>query len=184
MNTAAVPAPRRAYLDNLKVLLVTGVIVGHVLITYADIGSWAYREPSGNKAFLIPAALFVVLGSLFAMGLFFLLAGLLLPRALARKGPAAPKAQAHLIFFRAPLAQQFRDGLIQLPEPRGRVSRAFQRVREGRPAKLIFGVHVNAIVKQESGDPHVATYVQRRMPILVTSIDSGAFLQQNRGDFR
>jgi glucan biosynthesis protein C len=88
MNTAAVPAPRRAYLDNLKSLLVTGVIVGHVLITYADIGSWAYREPSNNKVFLIPATLFVVLGSLFAMGLFFLLAGLLIPRALARKGPA------------------------------------------------------------------------------------------------
>jgi surface polysaccharide O-acyltransferase-like enzyme len=87
MNTAAVTAPRRAYLDNLKVVLVTGVIVGHVFITYADIGSWAYREPSDNKVFLIPATLFVVLGSFFAMGLFFLLAGLLIPQALARKGP-------------------------------------------------------------------------------------------------
>jgi fucose 4-O-acetylase-like acetyltransferase len=88
----AMPAPasaaRRAYLDNLKVLLVAGVIVGHIFITYGDIGSWAYHEPSTNKAFLIPGALFVVLGSLFAMGLFFLLAGLLTPRPLARKGPA------------------------------------------------------------------------------------------------
>ena len=88
MNTAAVPTPRRVYLDTLKAVLVTGVIVGHVFITYADIGSWAYREPSSNKAFLIPATLFVVLGSLFAMGLFFFIAGLLTPRALARKGPA------------------------------------------------------------------------------------------------
>ncbi len=88
MTTAAGPAPRRAYLDNLKTVLVTGVIVGHVFITYADIGSWAYREPSGNKAFLILAALFVVLGSMFAMGLFFFIAGLFTPRALARKGPA------------------------------------------------------------------------------------------------
>ncbi|HSA94750.1 MAG TPA: acyltransferase [Acidobacteriota bacterium] len=83
------PAPRRAYLDNLKVLLVAGVIVGHVLISYGDIGSWAYHEPSTNKAFLLPAALFVVLGSFFAMGLFFLIAGFLTPRSLARKGPAA-----------------------------------------------------------------------------------------------
>jgi fucose 4-O-acetylase-like acetyltransferase len=82
------PAPRRAYLDNLKILLVAGVIVGHILITYGDIGSWAYHEPSANKAFLLPAALFVVLGSLFAMGLFFFMAGLLTPRSLARKGPA------------------------------------------------------------------------------------------------
>jgi hypothetical protein len=88
MTTAAGPASRRAYLDNLKTVLVTGVIMGHVLITYGDIGSWAYREPSGNKAFLILAALFVVLGSMFAMGLFFLIAGLFTPRALARKGPA------------------------------------------------------------------------------------------------
>jgi surface polysaccharide O-acyltransferase-like enzyme len=96
MGTTVVPTeghtvagrPRQAYLDNLKAVLVAGVIVGHVCITYADIGSWAYREPSGNDAFLIPAALFVALGSLFAMGLFFLIAGLLTPRALARKGPA------------------------------------------------------------------------------------------------
>jgi len=88
MATASGPAPRRAYLDNLKTVLVTGVIVGHVFIAYGDIGSWAYREPSHNKAFLVPAALFVALGSLFAMGLFFLIAGWLTPRALARKGPA------------------------------------------------------------------------------------------------
>jgi Acyltransferase family len=86
---AAAPASRRADLDNLKVLLVAGVIIGHIFITYGDIGSWAYHEPSANKAFLLPAALFVVLGSLFAMGLFFLMAGLLTPRSLARKGPAA-----------------------------------------------------------------------------------------------
>ena len=80
--------PRRAYLDNLKVVLVVGVIVGHVLITYADVGTWAYRETSVNDAFLIPAALVVALGSLFAMGVFFLIAGLMTPGPLARKGPA------------------------------------------------------------------------------------------------
>ncbi|MBP7705928.1 MAG: acyltransferase [Candidatus Aminicenantes bacterium] len=87
-SAANPPAPRRAYLDNLKTFLVAGVITGHVLITYADIGSWAYREPSTNKAFIIPAAFYVAVGSMFAMGLFFLIAGLLVPRALARKGPA------------------------------------------------------------------------------------------------
>jgi hypothetical protein len=88
MNTASMTTPRRAYLDNLKTVLVAGVITGHVFITYADVGSWAYREPSANKAFVIPAALYVALGSMFAMGLFFLIAGLLVPRALARKGSA------------------------------------------------------------------------------------------------
>jgi glucan biosynthesis protein C len=81
-------APRRAYLDNLKTVLVAGVITGHVFITYAEVGSWAYREPSTNKAFIIPAAFYVAVGSMFAMGLFFLIAGLFVPRGLARKGPA------------------------------------------------------------------------------------------------
>lgn len=80
---------RRAYLDNLKVVLVSAVIVAHVFITYGDLGSWAYREPSDNPAFVIPATLFVAVGSLFAMGLFFLIAGLLTPGALSRKGRAA-----------------------------------------------------------------------------------------------
>jgi len=79
---------RRAYLDNLKTVLVAGVITGHVFITYAEVGSWAYREPSTNKAFIIPAAFYVAVGSMFAMGLFFLIAGLFVPRGLARKGPA------------------------------------------------------------------------------------------------
>ena len=79
---------RRAYLDKLKIVLVVGVIVGHTFITYGDVGSWAYQEPSNSEAFRIVAALAVALGALFAMGLFFLIAGLFTPRALARKGPA------------------------------------------------------------------------------------------------
>jgi hypothetical protein len=80
--------PRRAYLDNLKVVLVALVILGHAFITYGDIGSWVYREESENEAYLIVAAVVVSLGSLFAMGLFFLVAGLLTPGPLQRKGPA------------------------------------------------------------------------------------------------
>ncbi len=85
--TVVARSARRPYLDNLKVVLVSAVILGHVFITYGDIGSWAYREPSDNDAFLVVAALVVSLGSLFAMGLFFLIAGLLTPHSLAKKGP-------------------------------------------------------------------------------------------------
>jgi fucose 4-O-acetylase-like acetyltransferase len=62
--------------------------VGHAFITYGDIGSWVYREPSDNEAFSLVSAVFVSLGSLFAMGLFFLIAGMMTPGPLARKGPA------------------------------------------------------------------------------------------------
>ena len=75
-------------MDNLKVVLVTCVILGHAFITYADIGEWMYREPATSEAFNIVAAIVVSLGALFAMGLFFLIAGLLTPGPLQRKGSA------------------------------------------------------------------------------------------------
>lgn len=82
-------AQRLAYLDNLKVLLVAGVIFGHAWAGYAAVGGWTYtavRETS-----LHPLSIAVgeaVLGpfGLFVMGFFFLIAGLLTPQSLARKG--------------------------------------------------------------------------------------------------
>jgi Acyltransferase family len=70
------------------VLLVAGVILAHAFMTYGDIGSWPYQDISDLDAFNIVAALAVGLGSLFAMGLFFLIAGLLTPGPVARKGSA------------------------------------------------------------------------------------------------
>ncbi len=75
-------------MDNLKVVLVACVILGHAFITYGDIGEWMYREPASSEAFNLVAAIVVSLGSLFAMGLLFLIAGLLTPGPLGRKGPA------------------------------------------------------------------------------------------------
>jgi fucose 4-O-acetylase-like acetyltransferase len=92
VGTAVVEATagtrRRAYLDNLKVFLVACIILGHAFITYADIGEWMYREPASSEAFNLVAAIVVSMGSLFAMGLFFLIAGMLTPGPLRRKGPA------------------------------------------------------------------------------------------------
>ena len=50
------------YLDNLKVVLVTCVILGHAFITYGDIGEWMCREPASNEAFNLVAAIVVSLG--------------------------------------------------------------------------------------------------------------------------
>ena len=85
--TVGAHGARRPYLDNLKVVLVSCVIIGHAFITYGDIGSWVYREPSTSEAFGMVAVVFVSIGSLFVMGLFFLIAGLLTPGPLRRKGP-------------------------------------------------------------------------------------------------
>jgi len=92
--TAATPplaAERLAYLDNLKALLIAGIIAAHAFMGYADFGSWTYqdiREVTLSEATeTIFVILAVTLGGLFLMGLFFLLSGLMTQDSLARKGP-------------------------------------------------------------------------------------------------
>ena len=81
---------RLGSLDDLKVALVTAIIAGHAVIGYATVGSWLYQDV--QEATITPAAetLFAfvpVPPALFAMGLFFLIAGLLTPGSLDCKGP-------------------------------------------------------------------------------------------------
>lgn len=94
---ATPPAPagiaattRLAYLDNVKALLIAWIIAAHALMGYSEYGSWTYQDVQEGRisqalelSLIIPAAL----GSLFFMGLFFLVAGLLSHDALTRKGP-------------------------------------------------------------------------------------------------
>ncbi len=82
--------PRMAYLDNLKVLLVAGVIFGHGWAGYDQLGSWTYDDVREvNLARVTETTLEILLGpfALFAMGFFFLIAGLLTPASVTRKGP-------------------------------------------------------------------------------------------------
>jgi glucan biosynthesis protein C len=79
---------RLAYLDNLKVLLVVGVIAVHAAITYGLDGSW-YLESYDQMTSAVVDVVTVVLGIgwLFGLGLFFMIAGRLSGRSLDRKGP-------------------------------------------------------------------------------------------------
>jgi peptidoglycan/LPS O-acetylase OafA/YrhL len=83
---------RLAYLDNLKTLLIAGIIAAHALQGYAEFGSWTYQDV--REVSLSPVAetivviLLVSFGGLFLMGLFFLISGLLTQDSLARKGPS------------------------------------------------------------------------------------------------
>jgi fucose 4-O-acetylase-like acetyltransferase len=73
---------RLAYLDRLKVGLIAGIIAGHAFNSYSEFGSWAYqpvREVSLSSAAEAFFAVVVSIGSLFLMGLFFLISGLLTP---------------------------------------------------------------------------------------------------------
>ncbi|GAA2394647.1 acyltransferase [Dactylosporangium salmoneum] len=82
---------RLPYPDRLKAWLVAGVIFGHAWAGYSTFqGAWVYTDV--REATLRPSSqafLEALLGpfALFAMGMFFLIAGLLTPPSLARKTP-------------------------------------------------------------------------------------------------
>jgi hypothetical protein len=82
---------RLFYVDNLKTILVAWIIGGHGLLGYSAIGGWPYDEVN-EVTFTTRTELLlaVVLGpsALFVIGVFFFLAGLFVPAALARRGPA------------------------------------------------------------------------------------------------
>jgi glucans biosynthesis protein C len=86
---AARPQRRRwPYLDELKVLVIAGVIVVHVAITYGAEGSWYVADLDESTSAVGEAVLsvFVVTGALFSLGLLFLVAGALTVPSLERKG--------------------------------------------------------------------------------------------------
>ena len=84
---AVAPAPaRQAWIDNLRVLIICGVVGAHVSLIYAiDVG-WYYEERTASAvAEALLAGLFAP-GLLFGMGLLFFIAGLFTTRGLVRKG--------------------------------------------------------------------------------------------------
>ena len=102
------PRPERvAYLDNLKLLLVAVIIAGHGAVAYGSLESaWPYQDV--QEAQLAgptdtALAMVVVAAALFAMGLFFLISGLVTPASVSRTGPRT-FARDRLIRLGVPLA--------------------------------------------------------------------------------
>ena len=81
---------RLLYLDNLRMVVITLVVVMHVAITYGAEGNWNYYE-AGEKDTLVYliTALLGGIGTAFVMGLLFLVAGYFTPRPYDRKGARA-----------------------------------------------------------------------------------------------
>ena len=77
---------RHPYADNLKTLLIVGVIVGHVTMAWTGIGNWVFTEPQVGEPVMSILSMFIIV-AMFGMALFFFIAGLFTPRSLARKGP-------------------------------------------------------------------------------------------------
>jgi glucans biosynthesis protein C len=79
--------PRLAYLDNLRTMLITAIVLGHLSVTYGVDADWIYYE--GGEVSPLASMLVlmvVVIGISFAMGLFFIIAGYFTPAAYDRKG--------------------------------------------------------------------------------------------------
>lgn len=79
-------AVRHPYADNLKSLLVVGVIIGHAVMAWTGIGNWVFTEPRVREPMMSILSMFMIV-AMFAMALFFFVAGMFTPRSLARKGP-------------------------------------------------------------------------------------------------
>jgi hypothetical protein len=78
---------RHVYVDNLKVALVAGVIVGHTTFAWTGMGVWVFNEPVLREPWLSLASLVALIGGLFGMATFFFIAGMYTAPSLARKGP-------------------------------------------------------------------------------------------------
>lgn len=77
---------RKTYLDNLKVILVIGVIVTHAAIACQRYWVWPYKDPGTPGVVTAVLGIGGALGILFWLGTFFLVAGMLTSHSLARKG--------------------------------------------------------------------------------------------------
>jgi glucans biosynthesis protein C len=89
-NATAIPATKQRllYLDNLKIVLIAGVIACHATLIYGPGDGWlGYHE--GRPGILETLILGIpgMLGGLFWLGVFFLIAGMFVPKSLQKKGP-------------------------------------------------------------------------------------------------
>jgi glucans biosynthesis protein C len=81
---------RLLFVDNLRILLICGVLVVHLNNTYGWLGAWMYRDPATpdffTAAFLWPLQ---SIGMACFMGIFFLLSGYFTPGSYDHKGGVA-----------------------------------------------------------------------------------------------
>jgi surface polysaccharide O-acyltransferase-like enzyme len=102
-ETGVVSRPRELWVDNLRVLVVAGVIVVHTATGYiTGIADWYYDELTTSAVWSTLLAFPAVAGGVFGLGPLFLLAGWFSPRSLAHRGPGG-FARSRLLRLGLPL---------------------------------------------------------------------------------
>ena len=95
--------PREQWADNLRVLVVAGVIVVHTATGYlTGIVDWYYDERTASALWSTLLSFPAAAGGMFGLGPLFLLAGWFSPRSLAHRGPGG-FARSRLLRLGVPL---------------------------------------------------------------------------------
>ncbi len=75
------------YVDNLRIFLISLVVLQHLAISYGAPGSWYYNESEPDGLLILPMAMFVATNQAFFMGLFFLISAYFTEISLKSKTP-------------------------------------------------------------------------------------------------
>jgi len=78
--------PRLYFIDNLRILLITLVMMIHLSISFGGEGSWYYKEGRADAFSAIMLTWHNATVQAFSMGLFFLISGYFTPASYDRKG--------------------------------------------------------------------------------------------------
>jgi surface polysaccharide O-acyltransferase-like enzyme len=82
------PKSKIVYIDRLKVILTSLVVLHHSFITYGATGGWYYVQKTTLAGALAPMIMFVSVNQSFFMGLFFFLSAYFIGPSYDKKGPA------------------------------------------------------------------------------------------------
>jgi len=78
--------PRLLYIDNLRIFLISLVVLLHLNITYGAPGSWFYNESEAELPAVFFMAMFNATNQSFFMGMFFMISAFFIIPSLERKG--------------------------------------------------------------------------------------------------
>lgn len=74
------------FIDNLRIALITLVVLHHLSITYGHSGGWYYYEGKPDELTTILFTIFNTINQAFFMGFFFMISGYFSPGSYERKG--------------------------------------------------------------------------------------------------
>lgn len=77
---------RLFYIDNLRIFLISLVVLHHLAITYGAPGGWYYEESEAGLPAIVPLSMFVATNQAFFMGMFFFVSAFFIVPSLERKG--------------------------------------------------------------------------------------------------